>query len=278
MSTTTQTNRDELRKQLAEPYSLPQTAISFFRKNGYVKLKQVLSPEIIDFYGSATSNMVQQLSSQAKPISERDTYGRAFLQIMNIWEQDATVREFAFSARLARIAAELMGVKGVRMYHDQALYKEPGGGFTPWHADQFYWPLSNSNTCTVWIPLQETPLELGPLAFSIGSQVFDKGRDLGISDESEKQIGFNLKDFPIDESPFALGEVSFHSGWTFHRASPNTSDRARAVMTVIYMEDGMKLIEPQHQNHRNDWASWLPGAAIGEVIDTPKNPVLYRQS
>ena len=84
MSTTTQTNRDELRKQLAEPYSLPQTAISFFRKNGYVKLKQVLSPEIIDFYGSATSNMVQQLSSQAKPISERDTYGRAFLQIMNI--------------------------------------------------------------------------------------------------------------------------------------------------------------------------------------------------
>ena len=199
MSISDQINRDVLRQQLAEPYALPRLAIDSFHKNGYVKLKQVLSPKVIDFYGAATSNMVQQLNKQTKPLAERNTYERAFLQISNIWEQDETVREFAFSARLARIAAELMGVNGVRIYHDQALYKEPGGGFTPWHADQFYWPLSNSNTCTAWIPLQDTPLELGPLSFSVGSHVFEKGRDLGISDDSERQISFNLKDFPIDD-------------------------------------------------------------------------------
>ncbi len=278
MTTTPELTRASLRQQLAEPFALTQSAIDSFHKNGYVKLKQVLSPEVIDFYGSAISKMVLALNTESKPIAERDTYSRAFLQVMNIWEQDATVREFSFSARLARIASELMGVNGVRMYHDQALYKEPGGGFTPWHADQFYWPLSNSNTCTVWVPLQTTPVRLGPLSFSVGSHAFDKGRDLAISDDSEKQMAFNLKDFPIDEGAYDLGEVSFHSGWTFHRASPNTSTQPRAVMTVIYMEDGIKLITPKHKNHENDWARWMPNAKIGEVVDSPLNPVLYRHS
>jgi len=276
MTTLTQINLDELRRQLAAPYAVPESAIEYFRQKGYVKLKQVLSAEVIDYYGAATTRMVRQLNKQTKPLAERDTYGKAFLQISNIWEVDETVREFAFSRRLACIAAELMGVNGVRMYHDQALYKEPGGGFTPWHADQFYWPLSNGNTCTAWIPLQPTPLELGPLSFSVGSHVFEKGRDLAISDDSERQIGFNLKDFPIDEGPYDLGEVSFHSGWTFHRASPNTSDRPRAVMTVIYMEDGIRLISPKHKNHEADWARWMPDCKVGEVVDSPLNPVLYK--
>ena len=55
---------------------------------------------------------------------------------MNLWEQDADIHRFAFGKRLARIAADLMGVRGVRLYHDQALSKQPGGGPTPYHADQ----------------------------------------------------------------------------------------------------------------------------------------------
>ena len=270
-------NRTELRKELDVPYELSEAAIAHFRKNGYVKLKHVLSPEVIASYGPEITRMVIALNTQTKPIEERSTYEKAFLQIMNLWTQDEVVKEFVFGKRLARIAAELMGVAGVRLYHDQALYKEPGGGITPWHADQFYWPLSNSNTCTVWIPLQATPIELGPLAFSVGSHAIEQGRELGISDDSEKKIGFNLRNFPFDEGPFDLGEVSFHSGWTFHRASPNTSDRPRAVMTIIYMEDGIKLIQPKHRNHQADWDSWMPGAKVGEVVQSPLNPVLYHK-
>ena len=267
--------RSELAEQLHQPYALNEAAITHYRKNGYVKLRQVLSPGVIDFYGSEITRMVRTMNTQSKPLSERNTYERAFLQIMNLWTKDELVREFAFSRRLGRIAAELMGVTGVRMYHDQALYKEPGGGITPWHADQFYWPLSNNHTCTVWIPLQATPIELGPLTFSVGSHMIEAGRELGISDESEKKIAHNLRDFPLDEGPYDLGEVSFHCGWIFHRASPNVSDRPRAVMTIIYMEDGIKLIAPKYKNHENDWASWMPGARVGEVVASPLNPVIY---
>ena len=151
-------------------------------------------------------------------MEERTTYAKAFLQITNLWEHSDKVKRFVLSLRLGKIAAELMGVDGVRIYHDQALYKEPGGGFTPWHADQFYWPLANDNTVTAWIPLQPVPLEMGPLSLCIGSHKLLKNRHLAISDDSEEKIGRTLHDYAKFVDPFALGDVSFHSGWTFHRA------------------------------------------------------------
>ncbi|MGL5912370.1 MAG: phytanoyl-CoA dioxygenase family protein, partial [Phycicoccus sp.] len=179
--------------------------------------------------------------------------------------------------RLAGIATALLRTRGVRLYHDQALYKESGGGITPWHADQYYWPLSSDRTVTVWVPLQETPAEMGPLSFAKGSQSFRFGRDLPISDESEATLAVELAkaDFAHVQSPFALGDVSFHSGWTFHRAGANRSGRPRAVMTVIYMDADIEVIVPTNRYHQLDAETWMPGATAGEVPDTPLNPVLY---
>ena len=74
---------------------------------------------------------------------------------------------------------------------------------------------------------------------------------------------------------FDLGEVSFHSGWVFHRAGANTTSDMRKVMTVIYMDKNMVLKNPENKNQINDWNTWCPGTTIGEVINTPLNPVLY---
>jgi len=113
--------------------------------------------------------------------------------------------------------------------------------------------------------------------FSVGSQRIKIGRDLEISDDSEKKIDQQLKlsNLPVDESPFDLGEVSFHLGFNFHRAGPNKLTRPREVMTIIYMDKDMRLIAPKNQNQQNDWEWWCPGAKAGEIIDTPLNPVLY---
>ncbi len=266
-----------IRADISGDYALNPGQIRQFQQQGYIKLKHVLSAETLAYYGAEITRQVFRLNSQHKPMNERNTYEKAFLQVMNLWTHSALVREFSCGRKLARIAAELMGVPGVRMYHDQALYKEPGGGITPWHADQYYWPLSNNHTCTVWVPLQATPLELGPLAFSATSHLFNFGRDLEISDSSEEKIQAELrrKGLTVDESPFDLGEVSYHYGWTFHRAGPNKSDQPRKVMTIIYMEDGICLAEPRNKNQHSDWSTWLPGAVVGEPAATKLNPVLY---
>jgi len=265
-------------KELDTPFNLSREYIDFYRENGFVKLKHVLSPETIQYMNKTISAEVVRLNTQHLPMEERDTYGKAFLQIMNIWTRSELVKEIVFSKRLAKLAADLMGVDGVRMYHDQALFKEPGGGHTPWHADQYYWPLANDNTITAWIPLQETGLELGPVEFSAKSQQLQEGRTLKISDDSENYIQkkLTLNDFKKVVEPFETGEVSFHSGWIFHRAGANATKSMRKVMTVIYMDKDMRLKAPDNDNQQADWDTWCPGAVVGELIDTPLNPILYQ--
>lgn len=258
-------------------YPLTEDQIAQFRRDGYIKLKNVLSAEVINHYGPIITSEVYRLNTMHLPIEERDTYNKAFLQVGNIWTKNDTVKQFCWGKRLARMAAELLGVRGVRMYHDQALYKEPGGGVTPWHADQYYWPMSNANSVTAWIPLQATPMEMGPLAFARGSHRFEAGRELGISDESEKEIGRSMKEhnYPLDDTPFDLGEVSFHYGWTFHRAGRNISDKPRAVMTIIYMDQDMRLIEPTTKAREQDRDYIAPDIKVGEIMDGPMTPILY---
>jgi ectoine hydroxylase-related dioxygenase (phytanoyl-CoA dioxygenase family) len=262
---------------LDRAYPLPAGAIAAFREKGFVHLKDVLSPATLAHYGREITRLTIALNTQTKPLEERNTYDRAFLQVMNLWQHSQIVQEFVFSRTLARIAAELMEVDGVRLYHDQALYKEPNGGLTPAHADQYYWPLASDRTVTAWIPLQAVPLEMGPLAFFAGSHLSEIGRDLPISDESERLITAAMEgqNFSIVDEPFDLGDVSFHCGWLFHRAGPNTAQMPRAVMTMIYMDAAMRLAEPANQMQVNDWHRWCEGASIGDVIDRPGNPVLY---
>jgi ectoine hydroxylase-related dioxygenase (phytanoyl-CoA dioxygenase family) len=264
---------------LSKPYILSKEQIEFYNQNRFIKLKQVFDSETISFFNDAISNRVDMMNKESIPLNERSTYGKAFLQLFNLWREDEVVKEFIFSERLAKIAADLMQVDGARIYHDQALFKEAGGGITPWHADQYYWPLETDKTITAWIPLQETPMELGPLEFSAGSHQIIEGRDLEIGDESETIIQKNLKitNFNHVVEAFDLGEVSFHSGWVFHRAGANTTDQMRKVMTVIYMDKDMLLKNPENKNQINDWNTWCPGANIGEVIDTPLNPIVYKK-
>jgi len=258
-------------------YPLTAHQVESFRENGYIRLRDVLSHATLEYYGREISRLTIALNTQDKPLEERSTYDKAFLQVMNLWERSPLVGRFVMGQRLARIAAELLEVKGVRLYHDQSLYKEPGGGITPAHADQYYWPLASDRTITAWIPLQAVPPEMGPLGFYARSQSVEFGRELGISDESEAVITSNMErhGFEYTSSGFDPGEVSFHLGWTFHKAGANVSDRPRSVMTVIYMDAAMTLAPALNSAQARDRDQWCPGVRPGELIDTPKNPMIW---
>ncbi len=262
---------------LDEPYPLSPEQIDFYNKNRYIKLKQVLNNETLQFFNKAITERVKQMNTVNISLDQRNTYGKAFLQLFNLWQEDELVKQLIFSKRLAKIATDIMQTDGVRMYHDQALFKEGGGGITPWHADQYYWPLETDKTVTAWIPLQAVPFELGPLEFSAGSHQIIEGRELEISDESELVMQQKLKvtNFKHVSEPFDAGEISFHSGWIFHRAGANSSNQMRKVMTIIYMDKNMKLKNPENKNQINDWNTWCTGAKVGEVINSTLNPVLF---
>jgi ectoine hydroxylase-related dioxygenase (phytanoyl-CoA dioxygenase family) len=266
-----------MKEILDAPYALSQDQIDFYVKYQYIKLKHVFDEDTIQFFNEHISAQVAKMNQVTTALEDRTTYGKAFLQLFNLWSENALVKELIFSQRIAKIAADLMQVDGVRLYHDQALFKEGGGGITPWHADQYYWPLASDKTVTAWIPLQATPLEMGPLEFSAGSHAIVEGRELEIGDQSEEVLQKKLRvtDFQHVIEPFDVGEISFHSGWIFHRAGANRTDQMRKVMTIIYMDRDMVLKNPDNINQQNDWETWCPGANIGEIINTPLNPILY---
>ena len=262
---------------LQQPYLLTREQIDFYYTNRYIKLKEVLNQETLQFYTLVIGEQVTKMNTVNTALEKRNTYGKAFLQLFNLWRENDVIKELIFSKRLAKIATDLMQTSGVRLYHDQALFKEAGGGITPWHADQYYWPLETDKTITAWMPLQATPFELGPLEFSAGSHQIIEGRELEIGDESEITIEQKLKvtDFKHVIEPFDAGEISFHSGWVFHRAGANTTNTMRKVMTIIYMDKDMKLKKPENKNQVADWNAWCPGAEPGKIINSPINPVLY---
>jgi ectoine hydroxylase-related dioxygenase (phytanoyl-CoA dioxygenase family) len=265
---------------LDTPYTITAEHIATYRRDGCIRLREVMPAAILAQFQPTFRRLVDERTRNQKPLAERSTYDKAFQQVMNLWCEDEQAKAFVFSQRLARIAAELMETDGVRLYHDQALFKEAGGGPTPWHVDQYYWPLDTTKTITAWIPLQATRPDMGPLEFSLGSHRLDLGRDLEISDESERKIGERLRltDLPKLEGGFDLGEVSFHAGWCFHRAPGNLTDRPREVMTMIYFADGTRMSKPRNRGQENDWRDHLPGAVIGEPIATALNPLLYKRA
>ncbi len=262
----------QLYVDLTQPYSLDPRQIEFFRTNGYVKLKDVLSPEALSLL---------RVEMQREFRRAGDALGTKFGSLEMMWQENTIIKTFVWSRRLARIAAELLGVHAVRLYHDNGLSKEPGCGRTPWHYDDHHFPIATHNVCTVWVPLQRVPLEMGPLGFAKGIDVHKLVEDVPFNkfDTSyDRRIieRFRERNVEVDESPFEIGEISFHHNFNFHTAASNRTSVSRMVLATTYFEDGAHVIDTPHLVN-GDWRKFMPGVEPGELIDTLLNPILYSQ-
>ena len=265
---------------LSSEYTLTQEQINDYQRDGHIMLRGLASRAEMDIYQPAISGAAEQYNVETRPIKERDTYGMAFLQIMNLWIKDEQVRRYSLAKRFAKVAADLMGVDGVRIYHDQALFKEPGGGPTPWHQDQGYWPLDTNNTVTMWMPLVNVPAEVGSMVFGSGSQKFGYLGDLPISDTSQAEFEKFVADRGIERKSYGAltaGDASFHNGWTLHCAPGNPTANMREVMTVIYFADGVRCAVPANAQQESDLRSWLPGCKPDDLAASELNPLAYKR-
>ncbi|MCC6288550.1 MAG: phytanoyl-CoA dioxygenase family protein [Chitinophagaceae bacterium] len=262
---------------LNDTITIPEEQISAFRKNGHTLIKNVLNKEEVAVYRDMLVSAAERSNTEKRKMEDRDTYGKAFLQIMNLWRGDEAVKKFVMAKRFARIAADLLGVKNVRIYHDQALFKEPGGGPTPWHQDQYYWPVDTNNTITMWMPLVDISVEMGMLTFASGSHTNGAVFDHEISDESEKAFDkyVHEKGFPITRATtMQAGDATWHYGFTIHNAPGNKSSVMREVMTIIYIADGATITEPKNKWQEADRQTWFLGKAAGEAAASEINPLV----
>jgi len=265
---------------LSKPYSVGVEQSAQYRHDGHILLPGVASAEEIEYYRPMIVGLIDELAKSRDLQVRVDGTKPLFIQATNLWQKSEEIREFVFAGRFARIAAELMGVNGVRLYHDRGLIKEPGGYATPWHKDHYSWPLATHHTVKMWLALSDIQVEMGAMRFATGTHRSGSFPEVRMSYDSQELFDRIIRDHKIPVVSYSMkaGDATFHSGETLHAALANTSTKRREVIAIIYYADGTRVMEPNHDHRRLDMQEYLPGLKAGDLAASALNPLLYESA
>lgn len=270
-------------------HQLTEDQIQSYRDNGFIVIENFLSPEELEHWRKAVNSAVEERAGikipgkniktgEADGINEdSDYFAKVFDQLLNLWQTNETVKAMMTDQRIGKMAVQLSGADGIRIWHDQALIKRPWANPTAWHLDTPFWSFSDRRAISIWVALDDATLENGCLFFIPGSNNttgFDKitiGRNMdGIFDKYPQ-----LRSLKSVAAPMKAGSCSFHNGLTVHGANANMTSGFRRAMTCAYMPDG---------NVFNGEPNILPDAYVdnlqpGDLLNNDEqNPLIYHVS
>jgi phytanoyl-CoA hydroxylase len=260
--------------------------IAFYRDNGFVVIEDFLAPDELDHWRNAVMQAVAERGGRKIPgkdirvgeddgINEDgDYYGKVFDQLLNLWQTDDAVKELMLDERIGKMAALLSGAEGIRIWHDQALFKRPWANPTAWHLDTPFWSFSDRRAISIWVALDDATLQNGCLYFIPGSHLgtkFDK-ISIGRNMDGIFEVYPQFVKAPTVAAPMKAGSCSFHNGLTIHGAGANMTNAWRRAMTCAYMPDGNKFNgEPNILPE-----SYLGRLKVGDLLNNnEQNPLIY---
>jgi ectoine hydroxylase-related dioxygenase (phytanoyl-CoA dioxygenase family) len=254
------------------PLVSPQL-VEQYRRDGFVVVDGLVDDDELDRFAAAVTAAVdRRRAHDGRALAEKSRYEQSFIQCMNLWEDSPDVAPLTFHQRIGGAAAVLTGVPSVRLWHDQALYKEPGGRATDAHQDQPYWPILETDTITAWIPFDGSIAANGAMSYVPGSHLVGLRRFINIfvGDPKDLLVDPAIADVPPVLVEVPRGSVAFHHGLTAHLAGPNTTPSMRRVHTMIYFADGSTRgnAHPHFAVDRGD-------IAVGATIDSDVTPIAF---
>ena len=249
--------------------ALTPQLVDDFRRDGFVVVPDLLAADELARFGAAVDEGVARRSRHdTRTLAEKSRYEQSFTQCQNLWEDCPDVRPLTFHPRITEAAARLLGVDAIRIWHDQALYKEAGGRDTDPHQDHPYWPIVETDTITAWIPFDGSTLASGAMGYLPGSHRLGLREFVDIfTGSGEDPLARRELDglAPVwVEVP--AGAVAFHHGLTFHLAKPNTTGTVRRVHTAIYFANGSTRGEGRYPHPSVERAGIEMGAAIASDV------------
>ena len=265
---------------LDEEVALPQSVIDQYRRDGHVLVRRAIHPDVV----RAAVPMISSALARNWPHAARaveampDLYSQGFTQITDLGATDPLLRIFSNMRRIARMAADLMGVAAVRLFCEDWLIKEPGAGITPWHQDAGAFPFRAEASITAWIPLRDIAEGEGLLRFARGAHRLGLSGIEGLNEEGQAGYDSIIAEhgLVIDHlAPVFAGDVSFHDGRMIHGAFPNLGTEHRAALALHCFADGAIIDEqltPQMQHLLDSAAPYL---RAGDVAASDSWPLLF---
>ncbi|SVB88088.1 uncharacterized protein METZ01_LOCUS240942 [marine metagenome] len=268
---------------LKDPYHIRDEQIRDYRECGHVLLRGILSRDEVEIYREVIKAAACAGFGRVPCMADRDEddFSRIFLQAFNIRETDPGSARFILAPRFGKIVADLMGVAGVRIYYDKAMFKEPESRITPWHQDGPHWPLYGDNVLTFWIPLVDIEPDMGPLRFATGTHRRKRFGPRGIHKDAQCYYEAYIKEnhLSVIEEPIKAGDATLHNHWVLHGAGRNTSRMIREVMGMTFYEDGMVVDDSAcDEMARPIIDASLGNRRPGEQADSDRNQVVYSVS
>lgn len=263
---------------------LSQEQLAKYQKDGFIVIEDFLTADELAFWQSALDEAVEKRNGNKLP-DRKEVYGKGddadksyydnvFDQLINLWQDNEKMHKLMLDERLGKMAAQLAGVDGIRIWHDQALIKKPWANPTSWHLNTPYWSFSDRRALSIWVALDDATYENGCLFFIPGSYHRTTFENPGIG----KNMGAIFNTYPEFKksksvaAPMRAGSCSFHNGLTIHGAHANMTCGFRRAMTCAYMPDGNKY--NGIQNILSD--EQVAGLEIGDLLqDDHQNPLIY---
>ena len=223
-------------------YPLTSEQVEAYRRDGFVQIDDVITgPDLERLRAAVEADVANENVLAAS--SRESAYGQVLLQTVNLWQRDATVREWVLSRRLGSLAARLSG-RPQRVWHDQALFKKgKTGAKTPWHQDAIYWPhAEREHQISIWIALRDVTAQNGCMSFIPGSQHIRHADAIDLVNPQDIfEMAPEMRGIKPITCPLKAGSATFHHGMNFHFAGPNRTEEEREAFAVIYMPDGTRF-------------------------------------
>ncbi len=226
--------------------TLTSEQVAAYQRDGFVLHRNFLSAAEVAELKSAVLEAIatmgkNKIAGGGDLMVEGDKYyDKVFTQRLNLWRINATVKRYMLNAQLGRMLCTLAGTKGMRVWHDQALIKEPFANPTAWHLDNPYWSFFSRDAISIWIALEAATPYNGCMCFIPGSQKFATYQNVGIGQNLADLFKVYPKMAEIDPVcvPMEPGDCSFHNGLCAHGAGANMTRGRRIAMTCGYMPAG----------------------------------------
>lgn len=255
---------------------LSQDEIDRFQLDGFLLVEDFFTAAELDGFGKAVDAAVAYRSNDDhRELSEKNLYEQTFVQCMRLWEDRPDVSPFTFHPKLCAAASALLKTDRVRLWHDQALYKTPGGRKTDAHLDYPFWPVVEQDLVSVWIPFQDVQPGGGMMSYVQGSHRIGYTEFVDIGQLHGGEAFDLLKEpqiaaLPLVPVPAKKGSAIFHHACTIHAADPNETDATRRVFTMAYMADGC------HRSRDEEYfALDRDDIKVGDVIVGPGHPLAW---
>lgn len=269
-------------------YQVTREQIHSYQDNGFIVIEDFLSPEELENWRATVMDAVHQRGGKKMPgkdikvgeddgINEDPEYfGKVFDQLINLWQTHEGVKKLMLDPRIGQMAADLAGVDGIRIWHDQALFKRPWANPTAWHLDTPFWSFSDRKALSIWVALDDATLENGCLFFLPGSfkSTNMENSAIGKNMDGIFEVYPQLIQAASVAAPMKAGSCSFHNGLTVHGANANMTRGFRRAMTCAYMPNG-NVYNGKPNVLPDDYVKTL---SVGDFLSNDlQNPLIYHK-